>query len=259
MPKITVYLKSALMPVAVLLLSVNQPVLADQDWILHEATPVRMRIMRTVSSADAHEGDKADFQTLDDVSVGNVVVIPKNSTALATITVAESKKRMARDKLGMNIDYVRLPSGEKLARRGIQDLKGGGHSGAMTGGMVATAIVFWPAAPFFLFMHGKDVSVPEGHEVTVYTNSDYKVDQANIQSASIAVSQNGVSVRPSGPALTNADVLKLKGSGLGDELIVQKIKMSPGNYRLEVDELGQLKKAGLSDAVIGAMMSAQGR
>jgi len=160
-PKITVYFKSAWMPLAVLLLSVTQPVLADQDWILHEATPVRMRIMRTVSSADAHEGDKVDFQTLDDVNVGNVVVIPKNSTAFATITVAESKKRMARGgKLGMNIDYVRLPSGEKLALRGIQDLKGGGHSGAMTGGMVATAIVFWPAAPFFLFMHGKDVSVP---------------------------------------------------------------------------------------------------
>jgi hypothetical protein len=52
-------------------------------------------------------------------------------------------------------------------------------------------------------------------------------------------------------------VLKLKSSGLGDELIVQKIKMSPGNYKLEVDDLGQLKSAGLSDVIIGAMMSAQ--
>jgi len=31
------------MPVAVLLLSVTQPVLADQGWMLHEGTPVRMR------------------------------------------------------------------------------------------------------------------------------------------------------------------------------------------------------------------------
>jgi hypothetical protein len=77
--------------VAVLLLSVTQPVLADQDWILHEGTPVRMRIMRSISSADAHEGDRVDFQTLDDIDVSNVLVIPKNSTALGTITVAESK------------------------------------------------------------------------------------------------------------------------------------------------------------------------
>jgi len=63
-------------------------------------------------------------------------------------------------KLGVNIDYVRLPNGDKLVLRGLQDLKGGGHTGAMIGGMVATVIVFWPAAPFFLFMHGKDVPVP---------------------------------------------------------------------------------------------------
>jgi len=69
----------------------TQPLLADQDWILHEGTPVRMRIMRTVSSVDAHDGDKADFQTLDDISVGDVVVIPKNSTAIATVTVADPR------------------------------------------------------------------------------------------------------------------------------------------------------------------------
>jgi hypothetical protein len=104
-------------------------------------------------------------------------VIPRNSTALATVTIAESKRRMGRGgKLGMNIDYVRLPTGEKLALRGIESLRGGGHVGAMTGAIAATAIVFWPAAPFFLFVHGKDVKIPEGHEVRVYTNSDYKVD-----------------------------------------------------------------------------------
>jgi hypothetical protein len=135
-----------------------------------------MRLMRTVSSATAQEGENVDFETLDDISVNGVTVIPQNSTAIATITAAESKKHMGRGgKLGMNIDYVRLPTGEKLALRGIQDLKAGGHVGAMTGAMVGTAIVFWPAAPFFLFMHGKDISIPEGHEIRVYTNSDYKV------------------------------------------------------------------------------------
>lgn len=124
----------------------------EGDSILHEGTPIRMRIMRTVSSADANEGDKVDFQTLDDIVVNGATVIPKGSTAIATITVAESKKRMGRGgKLAMNIDYVQLPTGEKLPLRGIQSLKGGGHTGAMTGGMVATAIVLWPAAPFFSF------------------------------------------------------------------------------------------------------------
>ena len=37
----------------------------------------------------------------------------------------------------------------------------------MTAGIVATALVAWPAAPFFLFMHGKDITLPKGTEFPV--------------------------------------------------------------------------------------------
>jgi hypothetical protein len=232
---------------------------ADQDGILHEGTPIRMKLMRTVSSADAQEGDKVDFQTLDDVSLNGVTVIPKGATAIATVTIAESKKRMGRGgKLSMNIDYVQLPGGEKVALRGVQNLKGGGHTGAMTGGMVATAIVFWPAAPFFLFMHGKDVTIPEGHEVTTYTNTDFKVDQAKL-SARPGNSMVSADAKTIGPALINADILKLKAAGLSDEIVIQKINSAPASYDLSTDELLRLKKEGLSDAVISAMMTAAAR
>jgi len=42
----------------------------------------------------------------------------------------------------------------------------------MTGAIVATSIVFFPAAPLFLFMHGKDVTIPKGTEITAYVNGD---------------------------------------------------------------------------------------
>lgn len=35
--------------------------------------------------------------------------------------------------------------------------------------MVGTVIVFSPATPFFLFMHAKDITVPKGHELSVYS------------------------------------------------------------------------------------------
>lgn len=223
--------------------------------ILPEGTPVRMRINRTISSADAHQGDNVDFETLDDVKLAEVVVVPKGSTAMGTITAAQSKRRMARGgKLSMNIDYVRLPSGEKLPLRGIQDLKGGGHTGAMTAGMVATAIVFFPAAPLFLFIHGKDISIPKGQEVTVYTNTDYDLAKAAPPAAPA-----GAPKPPSGTPLTNADVIKLKGAGLSDNLIVDKIKSTPANFRLDTSDLVELKQAGLSDALISAMIQASQR
>ena len=170
--------------------------------ILREGTPVRMRLGRTVSSSDANVGDTVDFETLDDVKVGSITLIPKGSSALGTVTEAVSKRRMARGgKLSINIDYVRLPNGGKLPLRGVQAGKGGGHVGAMTGAMVATAVVFFPAAPLFLFMHGKDMTIPKGHEVTVYTNTDYEITSSTLPTLGISAKPvPGVAEPPAPPA-----------------------------------------------------------
>ena len=67
--------------------------------------------------------------------------------------------------------------------RAIQDNKGGGHVGAMTGAMVATSIVFFPAAPLFLFMHGKEVVIPKGTEITAFVQGDMRLDMAKMEPA----------------------------------------------------------------------------
>jgi hypothetical protein len=157
---------------------------AQQPLTLEDGTPIRMRLSQTLSSADAHVGDEVSFETLDDVSVGNVIVIPKSSLAIGTVTAAEHKKSMGRaGKLTMNIDYVKLFNGDRAALRGVKDVKGGGHTGAMTGAMVATAIVFFPAAPLFLFVHGKDITIPKGTEVTVFVNGNVLVKPKVLQAA----------------------------------------------------------------------------
>jgi hypothetical protein len=151
----------------------------SEPLILHDATPIRLRLNRNLSSADARAGDSVDFEVLDDMIVDDVLLIPRGGTAIATITQAEAKKRMARGgKLDINIDYVRLVNGDKVAVRAVKEGKGGGHTGAMTGAMVATSLVFFPAAPFFLFMHGKDVIIPKGTPVTAYVDGEIKLDRA---------------------------------------------------------------------------------
>ena len=147
--------------------------------VLSDATPVKRRLSRNVSSADAHTGDTVDFEVLEEIKVGDVVAIPKGGIAWGTVTEVESKKRMARGgKLQMATDSVRLGDGEKAALRGVREVKGGGHTGAMTGGIVASAILILPAAPFFLFMHGKDITIPKGTEITAYTNGTMPLDLA---------------------------------------------------------------------------------
>ena len=70
-----------------------------KGFVLEDQTPVRLRLNRTISSADAHVGDTVDFEVLDDITLNGTLVIPKGGLAFATVTEAQAKRRMARFKL----------------------------------------------------------------------------------------------------------------------------------------------------------------
>ncbi len=151
---------------------------------LLDGTPVKLRLAETISSESAKTGQQVPFEVVEEVDVQGVPVLLKGGAALATVTAAEPKRRMGRGgKLDVNVDSARLVDGEKVQLRAIQDNKGGGHVGAMTGAMVATSIVFFPAAPLFLFMHGKDVVIPKGTEITAFVQGDMRLDMAKMEPA----------------------------------------------------------------------------
>lgn len=155
---------------------------ATDSLVLHDGTPVRLRLTRNLSSADAETGETVDFEVLEDVAVDGTLLVARDAVAIGTVTQAEHKRRMARGgKLDVEIDYVRLVNGDKVALRAVKETSGGGHTGAMTGAMVATALVVWPAAPFFLFMHGKDATIPKGTEITAYVNGEIKLDRTKLR------------------------------------------------------------------------------
>jgi hypothetical protein len=136
-----------------------------KGFVLEDGTPVKLRINRTIASDDSKQGDTVDFEVLQDISVNGTWVIQKGGIAYATVTEAQAKRRMGRaGKLDINIDCVKLLTGDKAALRAVKEVKGGSHTVGMTAGIVATSLVFFPAAPFFLFMHGKDISIPKGTE-----------------------------------------------------------------------------------------------
>lgn len=58
-------------------------------------------------------------------------------------------------------------------------------------------------------------------------------------------------------AMTNIDVVKLKEAGFSDELIVDKIANNPAAFNLELNDLIDLRKVGVSDVVIQAMLHAK--
>jgi hypothetical protein len=220
--------------------STAAPKTGMQAFGLEDGTPVKLRTARTISSSDAHAGDTLDFEVLEDVLVGTTLVIPKGSIAWGTVTEAEAKRRMARGgKLNINIDSVRLADGEKVPLRAVKEGKGGGHTGAMTGAMVGTAIVFFPAAPLFLFMHGKDITIPKGTEVTAYINGDTRLDQAKF--AGGKTDSGGMVSASSGTQIdlastpTGADV-EIDGKFVGST--PSSITVAPGDHDISIKKNG---------------------
>jgi hypothetical protein len=166
---------TSLGPVATVAAALPQP------NTLLDGTPVKLRLAENLTSATAKMGQQVTFEVLEEVDVMGVPVIAKGAPALATVTTAEPKRSMGRGgKLDVNVDSVRLIDGEKVALSATQTAKGGGHTGAMTAGMVGTAIVFFPAAPLLLFIHGKDITIPKGTPVTAFVAGDMKLDMTKM-------------------------------------------------------------------------------
>ena len=160
---------------------------------LLDGTAVKLRLAENLSSEKNKTGDQVPFEVVDEVVVDGVVVVPKGAQAIATVTNASPKKSMGRGgKLDVNVDSMRLVDGEKVQLRAVQENKGGGHVGAMTGAMVATSIVFFPAAPLFLFIHGKPVEIPKGTVVTAFVEGDMHLDMAKMVPAGTVVAPVGV-------------------------------------------------------------------
>ncbi len=146
---------------------------------LVDGTAIKLRLGENLSSENAKVGQQVSFEVTEDVLVDGVVVIPKGSSAIATVTEAQAKRRMGRGgKLDVNVDSTHMVNGQKVQLRAVRGDNGGGHVGGMTVGIVATALVFFPAAPLFLLMHGKDITIPEGTPVTAFVQGDTKLDAA---------------------------------------------------------------------------------
>ncbi len=187
----------------------------DPHSTLEDGTPVNLRISQTVSSADAHVNDRVEFEVTEEIRVADALIIPKGGIAWGTVTEAQHKRRMGRGgKLEIVMDSVRLADAEKAPLRATKEAQGGGHKGVMTAGIVATGLIFWPVAPVFLFMHGKDITIPKGTEVPTFINGNFALNMAKF--------------RPAAPTQTPVE------SQAGNKAEVA-IASTPGGADIEVD------------------------
>lgn len=212
---------------------------------LLDGTPIKLRLSQSISSADAKVGQEVPFEVIEEIKVDDAIVLPKGATAIANVTEAEHKKSMGRaGKLNVAISYARLADSEKVALRAVKEAKGGGHVGAMTGAIVATSIVFFPAAPLFLFIHGKDITIPQGTEITAFVDGDMHLEMARFGVTSPATSLAAVSPAASAAAQATVAVasipagadIEVDGNFVGNT--PSSVNVTSGSHQIMVKKKG---------------------
>jgi hypothetical protein len=114
----------------------------------------------------------------------------------------------------------------------------------MTGAIVATSIIFFPAAPLFLFIHGKDITIPQGTEITAFVEGDMHLNMANFADASTApalAQASATSATPIQASLVidstpaSADV-EIDGAFVGNT--PSTVTVAPGSHQVTVKKRG---------------------
>ena len=116
--------------------------------------------------------------------------------------------------------------------------------GAMTGAIVATSIVFFPAAPLFLFIKGKDIAIPQGTEITAFVEGDMHLNMANFADVPPAPAQAQPPATPVAPVQASlvidstpagADV-EIDGAFVGNT--PSTVTVAPGSHHIAVKKKG---------------------
>lgn len=149
--------------------------IAAAQVTIPDGTKLRVRLEQTISSGTADQGQAVDLSVTEAVKVGDEVVIAEGARVTGAIIKAQEKRRMGRaGKLDFSIDRVRAADGEWVPLRYTVNKNNGGSHAVATGVLTAgAAVLFWPAAPAFLLIKGKDVNVNKGVIFETFTDRDH--------------------------------------------------------------------------------------
>ena len=205
--------------------------------ILQDGLPIKLRLLNKLDSRASRNGDEILFEVANAVVVGGVTVLPRGSPATGVVTQGEASKTMGRaGKLSFTINDIKLPNGGKIAVRAFNR-----NSGEDRTGIVINAVTQAPlSAPFFLFMHGTNVTFPRGTEITAFVNGDLRLDLASFGAARSAETAD------------NELKTALQISSTPDDAQVQIDGVPAGSTPLNVTVMAgkheiSIKKAGYSD------------
>jgi hypothetical protein len=144
--------------------------------ILPDGTPIELRITKRLSTAYAKVGDAVDFEVVDDVKVGDLVVVPRHARASGAVALVKPRQRPMRNaELRVNVSAAQSINGSEVAIRGTRVIVGNLDPAKV----VSDSGVLWPIVPFVI--RGDEAFVSKGAKFSAYVHGDAAFVSAQVR------------------------------------------------------------------------------
>ena len=155
----------------------------NPPFVLLKGTQVRLKVLKTLTSATAHTSDAMEFAVIEDVLVDGVVVIPKGAKAAGVVDSVETKKRFGRGgSLAFHIASVRLADNELAPLHCFQEVSGSSNTSAEA--VLALA-------------SGKDAAIVEDAELSALVDTDVQLKREAFAAPTAPKDSTAPAVAPS--------------------------------------------------------------
>jgi hypothetical protein len=131
---------------------------ADGTLTLSTGTPITLAVSEEVTSSNHHAGDTFPLTVLNDVRIGDTIVIPRGTPAQGLITWRTGKGAFGKSgKIEFSLTHIDL-NGQRLPVTGSFRQEGEGNTIATGVGIIAIGV-------FAGFITGKRARLPVGREL----------------------------------------------------------------------------------------------
>jgi hypothetical protein len=153
---------------------------------LAEGTVINLKLLEEMRSGKTPKGSSVKMEVAKDITgPGGVVLISKGSKATGTVTYSKKRGMLGKNgKLEFTVDATTSVDGKQIPLRATLENSGKSNKGAV----IASALLLSLAA---VFVHGRDVTLKAGTEITAYVDKETLVSiSKDAESANLVKSPN---------------------------------------------------------------------
>jgi hypothetical protein len=144
--------------------------------VLPDGTPIELRITKRLSTAQVKIGDAVEFEVVDDVKVGDLVVVPRRALASGAVALVKPRRRPMRNaELRVNVNAAQSITGSEVAIRGTRVIVGNLDPAKV----LSDSGILWPVLPFVI--RGDEAFVSKGAKFSAYVNGDAPFDSVQVR------------------------------------------------------------------------------